>query len=181
MVSVLVIDNLLICANVGDSRAIIGSLDSFHWKYRAISRDHKPDIKEELARINRSGGKVDSCRDIWGNPIGPKRVWRKKDIGPGLAMSRSLGDKIAAKIGVISVPEIIEERIRENDKVLILASDGVWEHMSNLEVVEIVGKFWKSKNSAGAADNLAKEARKRWERLLGITIDDITAIVIFFD
>lgn len=41
-------------------------------------------------------------------PIGPLRVWLKYDDVPGLAMTRSLGDSVAAKAGVIAEPEIFE-------------------------------------------------------------------------
>jgi hypothetical protein len=39
-----------------------------------------------------------------GDPIGPARVWLKKENIPGLAMSRSIGDLIAASVGVIEEP-----------------------------------------------------------------------------
>ena len=53
---------------------------------------------------------------------------------PGLAMSRSIGDKAGREIGVISEPEIFEMLIQEEDKFIIIASDGVWEFLTNAEV-----------------------------------------------
>ena len=50
---------------------------------------------------------------------------------PGLAMSRSLGDTVAHTAGVISEPEMSIVELRPEDKVLIWASDGLWEFMSN--------------------------------------------------
>jgi hypothetical protein len=50
---------------------------------------------------------------------------------PGLAMSRSFGDQAAAEVGVNAIPEITEMNLIEADKFLILASDGVWEFISN--------------------------------------------------
>jgi len=41
-----------------------------------------------------------------GDPIGPHRVWLKNENAPGLAMSRSLGDQVAARVGVIPEPGI---------------------------------------------------------------------------
>lgn len=46
--------------------------------------------------------------DLKGNKIGPLRVWLNKADGPGLAMTRSIGDKIGAEAGIISEPEIKE-------------------------------------------------------------------------
>lgn len=49
----------------------------------------------------------------------------------GLAMSRSMGDNISKSIGVISEPEIIKVKLDKRDKFILLASDGVWEFISN--------------------------------------------------
>jgi len=51
-------------------------------------------------------GRVDSFRDEFGEKLGPSRVWLKRENLPGLAMSRSFGDLVAASVGVISIPEI---------------------------------------------------------------------------
>lgn len=56
---------------------------------------------------------------------------------PGLAMSRSLGDKAGRDVGVISDPEIFETILNEEDRFLIIASDGVWEFLTNEEVTTI--------------------------------------------
>src|SRR5262249_6636523 len=91
-------------ANVGDSRAIILKHKNNTWSASPLSRDHKPDLLEEMERIVKSGGRVDTMRDPDGEPIGPDRVWKKDENIPGLAMSRSFGDKVAASVGVIAVP-----------------------------------------------------------------------------
>ncbi len=48
--------------------------------------------------------------------------------------SRSFGDLIAASVGVIARPEIMEREVTDADAFVILASDGVWEFISNQEV-----------------------------------------------
>jgi serine/threonine protein phosphatase PrpC len=55
-------------------------------------------------------------------------------------MSRSFGDLIGATVGVISEPELSVRHLHPNDKFLIIGSDGLWEFMSNQEVVDIVGR-----------------------------------------
>lgn len=70
-----------------------------------LSKDHKPNDKEERARIEKCGGKVEKCIEK-GIKIGPYRVWKKGESYPGLAMSRSIGDLVASKIGVICIPGI---------------------------------------------------------------------------
>ena len=73
-----------------------------------------------------------------GTFIGPNRVWPKDKNIPGLAISRSFGDKIGASVGIISEPEIIEYNINQDDLFFILASDGLWEFMDNNEVRYII-------------------------------------------
>ena len=58
-------------------------------------------------------------------------------------MSRSLGDEVAKRVGVVSDPEIREIELEEQDKFIVQASDGVWEFMSNKEVIDIVIPYWK--------------------------------------
>ena len=77
-------------------------------------------------------------KDENGTFIGPNRVWLKDKNIPGLAMSRSFGDKIGASVGIISEPEIIEYNINQDDLFFILASDGLWEFMDNNEVRYII-------------------------------------------
>ena len=97
----------------------------------ALSRDHKPDDPEEAKVIVSKNGRIDSYRDQLGNQIGPMRVWLKSEDIPGLAMTRSFGDAIAARVGVNAVPEIQEFTLETNDKIIVLASDGVWEFLEN--------------------------------------------------
>lgn len=53
---------------------------------------------------------------------------------PGLAMSRSIGDFVAAQLGVTSEPEVIGVPLTKDHKFVVLASDGVWEFISSQEV-----------------------------------------------
>lgn len=70
----------------------------------ALSRDHKPDAKDEKERIISWNGRIDTFREPNGDPIGPARVWLKHENVPGLAMSRSIGDLVAASVGVSAEP-----------------------------------------------------------------------------
>ena len=46
-------------------------------------------------------------------------------------MSRSLGDQIAHTVGVSSLPEVSESYIDKDDKFAVIATDGVWEFLTN--------------------------------------------------
>ena len=53
-------------------------------------------------------------------------------------MSRSFGDYVASTVGVISEPEILNFQFNYEWGFLVVASDGVWEFLSNERVGEIV-------------------------------------------
>lgn len=108
------------------------------------------------------------------------RVWLKNEDIPGLAMTRSFGDSMAARVGVNAVPEIKEFVLTPDDKIMVLASDGVWEFLQNQEVANIVYPFFLQKNAEGAAEALVRAAFKRWKREESV-IDDITCIIVFLD
>lgn len=92
--------------------------------------------------ILKAGGRIDSYRDQTGKKVGPERVWLKSEDIPGLAMSRSFGDQVASRVGVNAVPEMGELRLTKEDKVIVVASDGVWEFLENQEVANIVYPFY---------------------------------------
>jgi serine/threonine protein phosphatase PrpC len=65
LISVLIDDKKLWCANCGDSRALLarqlsGKESNRHWMSIALSRDHKPDERDEATRIITSGGRIDA-------------------------------------------------------------------------------------------------------------------------
>jgi len=179
-VSLIYTPEKIICANVGDSRCIMGRCINDSWIPKPLSRDHKPTEKDEEKRIFSKKGRIEPYQDTKGNFIGPKRVWLEDDTVPGLAMSRSFGDKIAATVGVIPVPEIVEWSFTKEDKFIVLASDGIWEFIDNQECVDIVKEFYAINDVVGACEFLVEEATRRWIREDEI-IDDITVIVMFLD
>jgi serine/threonine protein phosphatase PrpC len=99
-------------------------------------------------------------------------VWLKDENSPGLAISRSIGDEIAKSVGVVCEPgreilivDITEYIITGKDKFIIVASDGVWEYISNELAVEIVSKCYVKNDYNAAAESLIKIARSQWEKV----------------
>jgi serine/threonine protein phosphatase PrpC len=80
-------------------------------------------------------------------------------------MTRSIGDMAAASVGVTAEPEInIFPNLSTNDKFIVLASDGIWDRLSNDEVMMIIAKqFYPMRDADGAASFLMKEAVERWQ------------------
>lgn len=108
----------IITANCGDSRAVLCRSG----KAIPLSTDHKPDRPDELKRIQDAGGRV--------------IYWDGARVLGVLAMSRAIGDDYL-KPYVCSDPELtITDRTVEDD-CLILASDGLWDVLSNETVCSI--------------------------------------------
>jgi serine/threonine protein phosphatase PrpC len=104
MVVALVRKCTLYIANLGDSRGFLASQVGVKLVTSLVSKDHKPDDPEEKKRIEGTGGVVNAFTEDDGTLSGPARVWNKHQTEPGLATSRSLGDLLAHKYGVIPVP-----------------------------------------------------------------------------
>ncbi len=150
-VSVIYTPEKLIVPNIGDSRAVLGRLinkETNEYKAIELSRDHKPTEKDEEKRILENDGRIQPFIED-GEFVGPQRVWIKEDEVPGLAMTRSFGDRMAATVGVISEPEIKEYIFNPNDKFMIIASDGIWEFISSQECINIIKEFYNNNDIKG--------------------------------
>lgn len=166
---------LLYVANVGDSRAVLATTsDDGRLVPLQLTVDFKPNLPQEAERIVQCKGRVFCLHD----EPGVHRVWLPDDETPGLAMSRAFGDYCIKDYGLISVPEVTQRNITSRDQFVVLATDGVWDVISNQEAVEIVSS---TPDRAKAAKRLVESAVHAWKRKRkGIAMDDISAICLFF-
>ncbi|XP_055811135.1 protein phosphatase 2C 37-like [Solanum dulcamara] len=102
----------IVVSNCGDSRAVLCR----NGVAIPLSIDHKPDRPDELNRIQEAGGRV--------------IYWDGARVLGVLAMSRAIGDNYL-KPYVISEPEVTITERTDEDECLILASDGLWDVVSN--------------------------------------------------
>jgi len=151
-------------ANVGDSRAVIVG-DS---GVRRVSTDHKANTAQEARRVEKEGGVVRNGR-----------------VGGQLSISRSLGDHSLKAVGVSCMPDICS--VEAGDvHVLVIASDGLWDVVSEEDVQRLVDKSVQDAIVQGggeqaiseilqntAAQTLVSYAIKRGSR------DNILALVVF--
>jgi serine/threonine protein phosphatase PrpC len=70
-------------------------------------------------------------------------VWLKDEEMPGLAMSRSFGDRVAHSVGVSHEAEVEEFTLSLQDKFVVIASDGVWEFLTNEDVAHIIYPYYE--------------------------------------
>ncbi|XP_076925425.1 protein phosphatase 2C 7-like [Bidens hawaiensis] len=167
----LICSSHIIVANCGDSRAVL---------YRgkeaiALSNDHKPNREDEYARIEAAGGKVIQ--------------WNGHRVLGVLAMSRSIGDGYL-KPSIIPEPEVTFTPRARDDECLILASDGLWDVISNQEACEVAKRrilIWHKKNGglpverAVGGPDLAAQAAAEYLTMLAMqkgSKDNISVIVV---
>jgi len=132
------------CANVGDSRCVL--INSFGAK--RMSKDHKVSDPIESKRITSCGGVIFAGR-VYGQ----------------LILSRALGDFSLKKHGVIATPYVSKYYISEKDRYIVVASDGVWDVISDEELYrlsqtvsnsdEFVKKIISNSLMRGTQDNIS--------------------------
>ncbi|XWS12103.1 hypothetical protein CRYUN_Cryun37aG0061700 [Craigia yunnanensis] len=167
----LVCSSHIVVANCGDSRAVLCRGK----EAMALSIDHKPNRDDEYARIEASGGKVIQ--------------WNGHRVFGVLAMSRSIGDRYL-KPWIIPEPEVMFITRAREDECLILASDGLWDVISNEEACEVARRrilLWHKKNGVpslverGKGIDPAAQAAAEYLSQLAIqkgSSDNISVIVV---
>lgn len=184
-VIVIMVGKHVICANTGDSRAVLiydkpNDRSLFEAEVFPLSIDHKPGLEKEKQRIFASGGKIEKMKVGYGITAGPYRVWVKDCDYPGLTMSRSIGDfKGKDKCGLIPDPEFTEYTLDDESKYMVICSDGVWEFLSSYDVMDIGKKYYDKKDANGCCKEILEKSLAQWQFEDCFT-DDITIIVLFF-
>jgi len=165
----LIVKNMVYVANTGDSRAIVARKALAY----PLSIDHKPTLSAERNRIYKAGGYV----NVQGR------------ICDDLNLSRSIGDlrfKVDTTIGpeaqiITALPDIKEYALKQEDQFIVVACDGVWDVMSNQEVVDFVLRELKNgekKVSAIVERLLDKCISPNLFQTNGLGGDNMTCIIV---
>lgn len=189
--------------NVGDSRAVLGRKGIAH----PLSWDQTPYRGVERKRIRENGARILSLDQIDGiAPIilgknekipgtaehydyhdlvegedeeSDLRIWHKTLTAPGIAFTRSLGDSEAEKLGVIAEPEMVRLNLEAGDDIIVLASDGVFEFLTNQSVIDICVQC-KDDGPLKACEEVICRSQEYWKTYES-HVDDMTCIVIFIE
>ena len=122
----------LFCANVGDSRAVL----SRKGEAKALSNDQKVEYGNEKKRIEDAGGWIRSHRV--NGVINLARTFG--DIEYKALKEESWGRKFKADL-IIAIPEVEHNIIQDHDEFVVMASDGIFDVMSDQAVVNFVRKY----------------------------------------
>ncbi|MFH4974021.1 hypothetical protein AB6A40_000730 [Gnathostoma spinigerum] len=178
--TVLIFNDAVYCANIGDSRAVVcRSKESDGNVALQLTVDHSPLNFDERMRIQKAGGSVKDGR-----------------IMGILEVSRSIGDGQFKKHGVICAPDVKKFCITANDRFMIIACDGLWKTFSNQEAIDYtlskLEEVEKSteKEEADGDENLNDFRSQLWEKVAGELAaesvrrgcgDNVSVILVIFD
>lgn len=201
----IICNGTLYVANVGDSRVVMGRLVKATGEVLAVqlSAEHNASfesVRQELQALHPDDSQIVVLKH---------NVWRVKGL---IQISRSIGDIYLKKTEynreplyakfrlrqpfkkpiLSSEPSITVHPLQPLDQFLIFASDGLWEHLSNQEAVDIVNSNPHSGSARrlvkAALQEAAKKREMRYSDLKKIDRgvrrhfhDDITVVVVFLD
>uniref|UniRef100_A0A7N0UWC8 protein-serine/threonine phosphatase n=1 Tax=Kalanchoe fedtschenkoi TaxID=63787 RepID=A0A7N0UWC8_KALFE len=200
-----VCNGILYVANAGDSRAVMGRVVKATGEVLAIQLSEEHNVSIESVRQELRSLHPDDPQIV----VKKHNVWRVKGI---IQISRSIGDvylkkpefnrePLYAKFRVrepfskpllSSEPAVTVVKLQPEDRFIIFASDGLWEHFTNQEAVDMVQKNpvnGSAKRLVKAAlQEAAKKREMRYSDLKKIDRgvrrhfhDDITVVVLFLD
>ncbi|XP_057501208.1 probable protein phosphatase 2C 46 [Actinidia eriantha] len=201
----IICNGTLYISNLGDSRAVLGRLVKSTGEVLAIQLSAEHNVAIESVRQEMKSLHPDDSKIV----VLKHNVWRVKGL---IQISRSIGDVYLKKAEFNREPLFAKFRLREpfqkpilsaepsitvhqlqpHDQFLIFASDGLWEHLSNQEAVDIVQNHPHSGSARRlvkvALQEAAKKREMRYSDLKKIDRgvrrhfhDDITVIVVFLD
>ncbi len=172
--------NLLTIAHVGDSKACIAKVGSDgivqpEW----LTIDHKPNMPHELKRIQASGG---SLAWLHGNKpyIRGGDFLRRQANGEHpkqLNYSRAFGGKDLKNFGLIAEPDINHFEISPDDKLVLIASDGLWDVLSPKFACELA--IQSKRCGRSPTEELVSRAIQEMPKCN--VCDNITVIAIFLN
>jgi len=127
-------DMILYMAHVGDCRIVMGRYETKKLLHAVeLTPDHTCFEPEELERVLQCGARVQQD-----SLDGPLRIFKGSLPYPGIVVTRTLGDDSARCLGVINQPSVGIYKLTRADLFMVLATDGVWDGLTNMQVLQII-------------------------------------------
>eukprot|EP01136_Pigoraptor_vietnamica_P041030 Opistho-1_new@13527 len=167
-VCILIKDKKIYCGNAGDSRCVLSS----GGVQIPLSFDHKPINEGESQRITAAGGFVEFGR-----------------VNGNLALSRAIGDfefktnpAMSAQDQIVTVfPEVITKPLTEREEFIVLACDGIWDVMSNQDVVDFIrSRIARLVPLEKIVEELLDACLAPESHIGGVGCDNMTAVIVAF-
>lgn len=152
---VIIRQDRLTVANVGDCRAVLLSND--YQRVAQLTIDQKPNSPKEKHRILSLGGFVQNCYGVF-------------RVNGVLAVARAFGNRTLRQV-IRPDAEITMRRLEREDDMIVIASDGLWDVLSNRDVMQICKSF-VGQSQQRIANELSSAAIKRG------SMDNVTVILI---
>jgi len=185
---VLLKNKKIIIANVGDSRCVLFKNKRLFF----ATKDHKPNSFSEKRRIELAGGSVfqsSAIVPLYQNGKMIEMPWR---VNPGrLSVSRTFGDieikkeKFGGKKNVvIATPDIVEFELNDQYNFLVIACDGIFDVLSNMEILECIKIVLKiNKNKKRKINELCGDCASMIMKssLAKGSFDNVSCIVVAFN
>ena len=168
---VLIRNNRMWCASVGDCRAVLSTSEGFAI---ALTHDHTLANSSERARVERTDAKISRER-IFGDLVVTRSFGDARH--KPLTCKQVTGEPEFADAAcdyIVAVPEITTRLIQPSDEFVIIASDGLWDVFPSQSAVDYVrrqftsaqrtDKTIRTEDVALATKKLIKEAQRRGSR-----------------
>lgn len=175
----------LYAINVGDSRFVYDVVvrDRLFILLRTqtqlvaenITKIHCPDHEAEKKRIEQNGGHIRSTR-TFNSYQSISRVFGEDGNIGGLAMSRSVGDTVLHRYGVISEPDLYERDLSDDTVGLLLGSDGLTTSFGMSKCFRVI--LSEASPQLGLRKLMSNCYRSMYEESQHTYVDDISGVYV---
>ncbi|KAJ1339844.1 hypothetical protein BSLG_005505 [Batrachochytrium salamandrivorans] len=126
-------------SHVGDSRLVVVQCDNGIYSGIQVTRDHTCNVPSEFERVKSTGARIEQLQR--GSIVdGPLRIFKGTLPYPGIVVTRSIGDAVAKRLGVLHTPEVCTIQLTDKDIYMVFATDGLWDALSVKDAADIVSK-----------------------------------------
>ena len=167
---------------VGDSRVV---LSTDNGKAVALSEDHKASREDEKARLRAAGGTVNSKDRLYGDlavsrafgDISHKgHVKTSQDLVEKIVGSKKPDLNLITSGALIATPNVVLRKIERKDEFIIIASDGLWDVVSNQQAVNYI------RNQIAGGIPIGTISKNIVHKAIALgSVDNVSAVVVCFN